>query len=73
MQSEIVNLQLEVNSLTEEAVCTLAQGVSKTQSLTAAFLLSRGFSNLVRHTRSPHGNISRQEVLATRIKKRTLA
>lgn len=46
MQNETVNVALEVNSLTADAVNGLAADVKKTPDQIAAFLLRKGFSNL---------------------------
>ena len=48
MQNAIVDLSVEVSSLTDDAVKYLAVSVGKSTEKVAAFLLREGFSNLLR-------------------------
>ena len=51
MQNATVNFPVEVSSLTADSVVMLATSIKKTPEQFAAFLLHRGFSNLLRARR----------------------
>lgn len=46
MQSALVEMEIEVSSLTADAVNEVANEVGATAEQTAAYLLTEGFSNL---------------------------
>lgn len=64
MQNVIVDIPVEVSSLTEDAINHIAGTVQKTPAQIAAFLLSKGFSNLFRRNAAPTKSFG-SKVLAT--------